>query len=230
MLELTVVIPVYNEEGCIKDVVISWHDTLEKLAIDFNILILNDGSTDKTISELDYFKNWPRIEIISKKNSGHGPTILQGYHQAVDQARWVFQCDGDNEIKPDAFVQFWQQRDHFDALMGIRHGRKQNLVRKTISSCSRGIVFMFSGKGVLDVNVPYRLLRCQTLKKIIQHIPPDTFAPNIIISIALSKSKARIWQCPVVHQSRKTGKVSLNSLKAFRMAFKALVQTAKCLK
>jgi len=228
LYDLAVILPVYNEEGCITDVIHSWHRMLKENTINFKMIILNDGSKDATAKALEQFSSFPEIQIINKKNSGHGPTILTGYWQAVREAIWVFQCDRDNELKPVSFVKLWQQRENYDALFGIRTGRVQNWLRKIISAVSRMTVYAFCGKGVSDVNVPYRLIRSSVLEGIINQIPEDTFAPNVIISAALTKMKARLWECPVDYQPRQTGK-SLASIKAFKAAFKAFRQTGECL-
>ena len=50
--DLTVVIPVYNEEACIENVVRSWLEMLDRLSIQYQMLVLNDGSTDDTLTHL----------------------------------------------------------------------------------------------------------------------------------------------------------------------------------
>jgi hypothetical protein len=77
----------------------------------------------------------------------------------------VFQCDSDDEMKPDSFPKFSESRDQFDALFGIRSDRRQNLARKIISFCSRTTVRVMFGGTVSDVNVPYRLMRAGQLRE-----------------------------------------------------------------
>lgn len=225
---LALVMPVYNEEACIAGVVESWYGALSSLGMDFRMIILNDGSTDGTRAVLSRFAANDRIEIINKANSGHGPTILAGYRKAVNLSEWVFQCDSDDEIQPDHFSHLWEQRSGYDALFGVRDGRRQNLGRKIISACSRSAVRILFGDGVLDVNVPYRLIRADLLGQIIRRIPPQTFAPNVIISGALAGAGLRIYNYPVPCEGRKTGKVSITSRQLWRVAFGALWQTLNC--
>ena len=100
-LDLVVVMPIYNEQACIEGVLVSWKKTLERLGVAFKILAINDGSTDGTARALEGFAGDPDIEAITKPNSGHGPTILLGYREAVRQAPWIFQCDSDDEIRAE---------------------------------------------------------------------------------------------------------------------------------
>ena len=228
LLDLAIVMPVYNEEACIVDVIRSWYSALSRLNIDFRIIILNDGSTDGTKESLAVFKSDDRIEVTNKRNSGHGPTILMGYRKAVQLARWVFQCDSDDEMKADYFPDLWEKRAEFDALFGVRKGRSQNLIRRFISTCSRLSVRLLFGTGVTDVNTPYRLIRANTLKEIVYQIPDDTFAPNVIISGTLSKAKLRVYEHPVPHESRMTGEVSIVKWKLWQSAVKSFWQTLSC--
>lgn len=223
--DLIAVMPVYNEEDCIENVLTLWIKALSKLNISYRILAINDGSKDKTSQALGKFGDNDNVQIINKSNSGHGPTILFGYRLAVKDAEWVFQCDSDNEMDPCHFKTLWERRDQFDALFGFRAGRKQNFGRKIITLISRLAVRLFFGAGVRDVNTPYRLIRSELLEKIIKRIPDNTFAPNIIISGCIARSGARIFQIPVPHQSRKTGQVSIVKWKLWKSAFKAFQQT-----
>ena len=185
--DLTVVIPVYNEEACIENVVRSWLEMLDRLSIQYQMLVLNDGSTDDTLTHLISFDH-PSLQVIDKPTSGHGPTILQGYHRAVGIADWGFQCDSDDEMKPEAFPILREHRQTFDAMFGIRTHRIQNVSRKFISAFSRWTIRRFFGPGMQDVNTPYRMIRASVLRKIIEHIPDDTIAPNILISGTLIKN------------------------------------------
>lgn len=226
-LELVVVMPVYNEEKCIVGVLRSWRSTLSDLGIDFRIIVLNDGSTDGTKDALEVFASDALIEVINKSNSGHGPTILTGYRQALELAPWVFQCDSDDEMAPEFFATFWSQRDSYDALFGIRDGREQNAGRRLISVVSRWTVRLLFGGGVVDVNVPYRLIRSDVLREAIAPIPDDTFAPNVLISGAVAKAGLRIANLPVPYQARRTGTVSIMKWKLWRMAAKSFWQTLR---
>jgi glycosyltransferase involved in cell wall biosynthesis len=176
--ELAIVMPVYNEEECIVSVVKSWRDMVAGLGIRFRLLVFNDGSKDGTAKALEQFADDDCVEVIHKPNSGHGPTILEGYHRAVQLADWVFQTDSDGEMQPAVFPSLWSKRNEFDALFGCREGRVQGLGRKVISACSRLTVRLFFKGGVKDVNTPYRLIRSDLLRQAVEHIPPDTFAPK----------------------------------------------------
>jgi glycosyltransferase involved in cell wall biosynthesis len=227
-LELVVLMPVYNEEECIVEVIDSWRKVLEDQGMSHRILVLNDGSKDHTAEKLASLAGDDRLTVINKPNAGHGPTILQGYHLAVDLDDWVFQCDSDDEMKASHFPRLWAERRDYDALFGYRTERRQSLGRKAISAVSRLTVAALFGRGVTDVNTPYRLMRSSILRQIIDHIPGDTFAPNVIIAGALARAKLRIANLPVPHEGRRTGTVSIVKWKLWKAAFRSFWQTVRC--
>lgn len=228
MIDLAVVMPVFNEEECIGEVVDSWIESLNEKSIQYKIIVINDGSQDGTQTALSIYENDPRVMLINKPNSGHGPTILQGYREGLALADWVFQCDSDNEMHAEHFDLLWSCKDNYDALFGIRANREQNPGRKVISAGSTLLVHVLFGSGVKDVNVPYRLIRSSLLSLIVDKIPPSTLAPNVIISGAVTASGACIYNCPIPHINRQTGTVSIMKWKLIKFAFKAFIQTLCC--
>jgi dolichol-phosphate mannosyltransferase len=228
--DLSIVIPVYNEADCIDDVLRDWIAVLETQGLDFELVVLNDGSRDATAEQLKAWQSSARVRVISKPNEGHGPTILRGYAEAVEAADWVFQVDGDNEVRASAFPAFWARRMEFDFLFGIRTDRVQSPARRAISAVSRQVVRLFGGRGVTDVNVPYRLMRAACLRPMLRLIPPDTFAPNVIIAGLAARSGCRILNLPVPHVRRRTGAGSLTRWRVWKAAMRSLGQTVRILR
>ena len=225
MRDLELVIPVYNEECCIADVLGAWQSVLDALQIDYEIIVMNDGSTDGTAKELAPFEGSDRVDVVTKSNSGHGPTILQGYRLACERAPWVFQCDGDDEMDPSHFNELWSIRQEHDAVFGERLNRHQSAGRRLISAVSRLTVRLGYASGVRDVNTPYRLMRSTVLAPIVSAIPDATFAPNLVISGVLALAHVRIANVPVPHHNRTTGSVSIVRWKLWAAAARSLVQT-----
>lgn len=225
MSELAVVMPVYNEESAIGTVLEKWVKELARLGIDYEIHPYNDGSKDGTLSILKAFASGnPRVIVHDKKNSGHGPTILQGYSDN-SSAPWLFQIDSDDEMIPEGFQTLWDKRDDCDFLLGTRDGRNSPLPRKIISLISRMTVRLFYGSGIWDVNSPYRLMRSEKFRDLFPCIPERTFAPNVIISGYACRKKMRIFETDVPYQDRRTGTVSIKKWKLFKAALKSFMQT-----
>ncbi|MBF0441539.1 MAG: glycosyltransferase family 2 protein, partial [Oligoflexales bacterium] len=225
--ELAVVIPAYNEAEIIKDVINLWIGTLDSLGIDFNVHVYNDGSKDKTLKVLQSCAGEDmRVIVHDKENSGHGPTILQAYRENID-FKWIFQIDSDNEIGPQSFKEMWEKRENFDLLIGYREGRIQNPVRFFVSAISRFTIFILFGRGIYDVNSPYRLMRSERFRKLFYRIPSETFAPNVIVAGWAVMNRLKVFHFGVPHENRKTGEVSIRHFKLIKAAVRSFWQTVK---
>ncbi len=222
---LSLVLPIYNEAEVIADVIQSWDKCLDQLGVEYTIHAYNDGSTDKSLEilhELD--QEIEALCIHTSKNRGHGQTLLEGYTRSLSQT-WIFQTDADNELSPDSFNELWEHRMDYDFLIGRRSQRSQPLSRKLISLVSRIVVQLFYGRGVWDVNSPFRLMRASALHSTISNIPMNTFAPNLIISGVVNLTKLTYFEVLVPHQQRQTGKVSIKKFRLFLAALKSFWQT-----
>ncbi len=224
--ELCLVVPAYNESGAIKEVIQSWETLLAKLNINFDIHIYNDGSKDNTLEILTAeAKNYENLFIHDKKNSGHGPTILLGYNENVNNYEWIFQIDSDNEMSPNDFSKLWEKRAKYDFLVGRRDQRIQPASRRIVSQISRIVVRILFGKTIWDVNSPYRLMRTSSFSPIYKKIPADTLAPNLLVSGLAGKNKLRLYEVPVRHHCRTTGEVSIQKWKLFKFSLRSFLQT-----
>lgn len=222
--KLSVVIPAYNEAEGISQVLSQWTTQLDQLSIDYEFLVYDDGSTDKTGSILEKLGEAnPRLRVTRHPNRGHGPTILKAYHEAGGE--WVLQIDGDGEVPADQFSKLWEKRSAFDFLLGYRQGRESVLVRQIITKCSRLTVGLLFGRSVRDVNAPFRLMRNQTLKPLLVHLPCNAFAPNVILSGLAGRAGLRIHEEPLSHQGRIAGVTLLGKWTLVRAALDSFVQT-----
>ena len=222
---LTVVMPVYNEAAAIGGVVRAWAAELDRLGIDYEMRVYDDGSRDASATVLEELSHEVKHLLVTRhSNRGHGPTILRGYREA--RGEWVFQNDSDGEMEPDSFSLLWNRRADYDFLLGIRGGREWTPPRWVMTRASRLAVRMLFGKGILDVNTPYRLMRRERLAQLLTKLPDDLFAPNVILSGLAVRHHLRIYQTEVPHQGRRTGVASLAGVrKLIKPAMKSLRQT-----
>ena len=225
--DVAVVIPVFNEEKLIGECINEWLNVLDSVNLNYEILIIDDGSSDATIPIVERYGDNPNIQVIIKQNEGHGPTILAGYKRAVGIAEWVFQADSDNEISPNQFSALWSRRQGQDAVIAWRQGRNQTTVRRLVTFFARVTTKVLFRCHLRDVNIPFRLIRSETLAILLEKIPSDTFAPNIALSGALSLMNYQVEECPVVFNERIVGESSLSNLGAVRKGGRALLELIK---
>ena len=225
--DVAVVIPVFNEEKLIGECINEWLNVLDSVNLNYEILIIDDGSSDATISIVERYGDNQNIQLIIKQNEGHGPTILAGYKRAVGIAEWVFQADSDNEINPNQFSALWSRRQGQDAVIAWRQGRDQTTVRRLVTFFARVTTKVLFRCHLRDVNIPFRLIRSETLAILLEKIPSDTFAPNIALSGALSLMNYQVEECPVIFNERIVGESSLSNLGAVRKGGRALLELVK---
>ena len=225
--KLCVVMPVYNEEDAVESVLEKWAKVLDALNIDYVIRPYNDGSKDSSLAVMRAAAvRHPRIDVRDKSNGGHGHTILTGYREAAnDGFDWIFQIDSDDEMGPESFNELWSRRESYDFLVGRRDGRKQPLPRKIISLGSRLCVRIFYGKGIWDINTPYRLMRATAFNDYFKAVPMTTFAPNVILSGLAARDNLRLFEQPVPQHDRTTGELSIRKWKLLKAAIKSFLQT-----
>lgn len=225
--DVAVVIPVFNEEKLIGECINEWLNVLDSVNLNYEILIIDDGSSDATISIVETYGVNQNVQLIIKQNEGHGPTILAGYKRAVGIAEWVFQADSDNEISPNQFSALWSRRQGQDAVIAWRQGRDQTTVRRLVTFFARVTTKVLFRCHLRDVNIPFRLIRSETLTILLEKIPSDTFAPNIALSGALSLMNYQVEECPVIFNERIVGESSLSNLGAVRKGGRALLELIK---
>ena len=225
VIQLAVVMPVYNEERVIRDVIIKWVKELLRLDIDFQIHVYNDGSKDNTLSILNHLANENKNIIVhNKSNSGHGPTIIQGYLENSN-AEWLFQIDSDDGIDTESFEDLWLNRNRFHFLIGKRIRSHQAFTRKLISSISRIIVSILYGNKIYDVNSPYRLMKTESIKNILFSLPDNMFAPNVAIAGVVSLLNLKCYEISVHQRERVSGEGSLKRKKLLKAVLQSFYQT-----
>lgn len=197
-IELVIIVPVYNEATTLKQFAEDWIVTLRTLTNSFECHFYNDGSKDNSEIVLLELKNtYPEIRLFSKENTGHGPTITQGYAFAK-KFKWVFQIDSDHELPVDDFEKMWNRRNSYDLLLGKRINRNSSMFRKTLTLLSSICVTLFAGKGITDINIPYRLIRGEKLQSFLLYNNPRNFAPNVMMSAYAIRNRWRIMEIPIV--------------------------------
>lgn len=221
---LYIVIPAYNEEATILSVINQWYPVVEKVGGDSRLVIVNDGSKDRTLSLVQQAAGIrPRLIPLDKKNGGHGAAVLFGYQYALEHgADYVFQTDSDGQTLPEEFLPFWEQRQDYDLIIGHRKGRQDGFSRVLVTKTLKAVIAACFGVSVRDANTPYRLMSAQTLRENIQLIPEGFNLSNVILTVVYTKKKMRILYIPITFQPRQGGVNSINLPKICKIGAKAL--------
>lgn len=224
MDNLYIVIPAYNEEENISMVINQWYPVVERISKGSRLVIVNDGSKDRTYEIMkELAKSRPQFIPLTKENGGHGATVLYAYHYALEHnADYVFQTDSDGQTLPEEFDAFWKKRKKYDLLIGDRRGRQDGLSRIFVTKTLKAVIRICFGVSVKDANTPYRLMEAETLRKNITLIPEDFFLSNVILTVIYTRKKQRIRYIPITFRPRQGGVNSINFKKICKIGLQAL--------
>lgn len=224
MDKLFIVIPAYNEEENIKNVLNDWYPVVENHGKDSRLVIIDDGSKDNTFSIMQEFTaKFPQFLPITKSNSGHGSTVLYGYHYALENgADYVFQTDSDGQTLPSEFTPFWEDREKYDMIIGHRNKREDGFSRVLVTKTLKLVIRLSFGVSIIDANTPYRLLKAKTLKEYLPSIPKDFNLANVLLSVIYAKHKRAVKFIPITFRPRQGGVNSINMKRIFKIGKQAL--------
>ena len=152
----SVVIPVYNEEGCIDKLIKEIKNVFVKIGSSYEIIIVNDGSTDKTEEVL---KNIKGIKIIKfRKNFGQSASLGTGTKEA--KGKFVITLDGDGQNDPADFQNLISKlSEGYDVVCGWRHKRKDSFEKIIVSRVARGLRSLLVDDKVHDAGCTLRIFK-----------------------------------------------------------------------
>ena len=185
--ELVLVVPVYNEQDAVVDVLREWRTELSKTAGDgrFQILVVDDGSNDETPARLAAL-DWPELRVLRHTNRGHGQSCLAGYIEAHRMgAAYIFQIDSDGQCDPAGFAAVWALREKAAAVYGRRVTRDDGRARRIISAVLRCSLKLARGTRLNDTNAPFRLYRAPLAAAAAARVPADFNLANIAMALLL---------------------------------------------
>ncbi|MCR5746441.1 MAG: glycosyltransferase family 2 protein [Lachnospiraceae bacterium] len=227
--KLYIVIPAYNEEDTIEEVVREWYPNILLGSEGSKLLVIDDGSKDGTGDKLKKLQEeFPLLEVKHKSNSGHGPTILAGYKHAIEAgADYVFQTDSDGQTNPNEFGEFWENRRKYEMIIGNRTDREDGFGRIVVTKTLRALIFATFHVYVKDANTPFRLMKATVLEKELRYIPKDYFLVNVLITVIFTKRKYRVRYVPITFKPRQGGTNSINVGKITGIGLKSIADFIK---
>ena len=221
---LFIIIPAYNEQDNIRQVVNDWYPIVERHGTDSRLVVIDDGSSDDTFSILqEMSRSLPRLTALTKPNAGHGATVLYGYRYALDNGTdYVFQTDSDGQTLPSEFEPFWISRNKYDISIGYRNKRRDGLSRIFVTKILRLVVHICFKVYVLDANTPFRLMSADTLRENLKLVPDDFFLANVALSAIYKKRRQKVHFIPISFRPRQGGKNSINFRKIFKVGLSSI--------
>lgn len=198
MRELTVVIPIYNEEESLPELVRQILDVLPHHFSFFQCIFVNDGSTDNSQRViLDLKRNNPWIELVSfEKNLGQSAALMAGFQKAESQ--FIVTLDADLQNDPSDIPRLINQlKEGYDFVNGRRVKRKDPFLKRLTSFLANRLIMRLTGVRIYDTGCGIKAYRQEAAKSLDLSKGLHRFIP-----ILISQTGFKIIEIPVNHRPR----------------------------
>ncbi|MBO6208495.1 MAG: glycosyltransferase family 2 protein [Lachnospiraceae bacterium] len=224
MDKLYIVMPAYNEEENIREVVKNWYACLEGKDEGSRLVVADSGSSDLTHKYLKSMqRELPQLEILTDTQKQHGPKLMALYRYAIEQgADYIFQTDSDGQTLPQEFPAFWDARGKYDLVLANRSVRGDGKARAFVEKVVCLLLKLYFGVRLQDANAPFRLMKAEVLEKYLDRLPDDYNIPNIMFTTYFAYYKEKMKFMEITFRPRKAGKNSINFGRIFAIGWKAL--------
>ena len=207
-MKYSVIIPIYEEEGNIKQLDKEIRDVMNSLG-EYEIIYINDGSKDKSLTELKKLKNSTIINL--NRNYGQSIALDAGFKQA--QGNIIISMDGDLQNDPKDIPKLLEklEKDNLDVVAGWRKNRKDKSGIKILTKTGRLFRRLLIKDGVHDTGCTLRVYKKEAAKSL------DLWGEMHRYILALLRWKGfKIGEVVVNHRARTQGKSKYNYKKAYK--------------
>ena len=202
---LSVFFPAYNDGGTIASLVITSVKVAASLTPDYEVIVVNDGSSDDTPQILDELARlYPdHVRIVHHpKNRGYGGALRSGFAAATKD--YVFYTDGDGQYDPAEVTVLWaEMRDDVDWVNGWKISRADPLHRIVIGRVYHHVVKLLFGLKVRDVDCDFRLMRRRIFDVV--RLEKDSGVICLEMMKKFQDAGFRVAETPVHHYHRAHG-------------------------
>src|SRR5213594_3321007 len=203
MIDLSVVIPVYNEEASLPPLWSELREVLDRLGLTFEVVFVDDGSRDRSVELIRAFRETDqRVRLIRLKTNG-GETAATDAGLKTARGRRVVVMDADLQNDPRDIPTLLSHLDHWDAATGWRVQREQgdNFVRRAASRIANRIRNWVSDEAIQDSGCTFRAFRRECLRGLVLYRGLHRFIPTL-----LKMRGYRVIEVPVNHRPRRFGR------------------------
>jgi glycosyltransferase involved in cell wall biosynthesis len=198
--EISVVIPFYNEAEVAGPVIDELAEAMNRLGRSFEILLVDDGSSDQTANVLARAQErWRCCRILRHPyNLGQGAALWHGLHMA--RGAILVTLDGDGQNDPADLPMLLQRLEATDLVVGIRTRRQDSWLRRAMSKVANAVRRRWLGDAVHDTGCALRVFRREVLESFLPIRTLYSFIPAFAAGAGF-----RVVECPVGHRARRAG-------------------------
>ena len=217
---ISVVLPAYNEEKNIKKAVENALSALEKISDDYEVIVIDDGSKDKT-GEIANSLQTEKVRVIRhEKNKGYASALRTGFESAKKEL--IFFTDADNQFDLGELRKFVPLVNYADVIVGYRMNRKDPLHRLIMSKGYNFLIKILLGIKVRDVDCAFKLFKREVLQNIgIEH---KGWLVNTELLAKIVKKDYKIKEVPVMHYPRTEGRSTVKPVSTIINTFLDLIK------
>ena len=219
---VSAVLPAYNESGAITRTVADLRAVLGRLGRPFEIVVVNDGSTDGTgaIAD-DMAAQDATVRVVHHpRNQGYGAALRSGF--AAARLEWVFLMDADGQFDPAELPAFLDAAVGADFVVGYRSARADPGHRTLFAGIWARMMTFLLGIKVRDVDCAFKLMRRSYLAAIPLEAGGAFLSAELLAKAA--RAGARIVERPVHHLPRRAGRSTGGSPRVLVRAFYELAR------
>ncbi|MCS7281418.1 MAG: glycosyltransferase [Desulfobacterota bacterium] len=212
---ISVIVPVFNEEENLPELQERLMRSLSQVGKPFEILYVNDGSTDRTQEILESFhKRYPNVKVIEfLTNCGQHLAIMKGFEAAKGDI--VITIDADLQNPPEEIKKLVQKMEEgYEIVATYRKDRKDSIFRKIPSYFASVITSYLTGVKLRDYGCMLRAYRRNIVEYVNMSSQASTFVPVLANTFA-----KKIAEIEVEHHERKRGKTKYSLFKLLRLNF-----------
>jgi glycosyltransferase involved in cell wall biosynthesis len=217
---ISVFLPSHNEEPNVERVVRGFLTELARVADDYEVIVVNDGSTDKTGAVADRLASEDsHVKVVHhEKNRGYGGAVISGIRAATQP--YVVLADGDGQFDPREVASLAAYVPEYDVVVGKRIRRADPLMRRINGKAWTILVRIVLGIGISDIDCGFKLFKREFLEGM------ELRAHGAMISTELmarvTGRGAKIKEVGVHHLPRLAGEQSGANFRVIARAFKEL--------
>ncbi len=204
-VEISVVVPVFNEEENLPVLISKLVKVLNRLGLRYEMIFVDDGSSDGSRSILrEMASQYPSLRIIGlKKNRGLSTALLAGMREA--RGGTIITLDSDLQNDPEDIPGLLSYLDRYDMATGWRQKRDDPWLKRISSKVANGVRNRLSGEQIHDSACTLRAFKRECIKDI-----PVFNGMHRFLSTLVKMQGYRIIEIPVLHHPRKFGKSKYN--------------------
>lgn len=217
--EISLMVPLYNEEGNVEPLLDRIAQVMSALGRTYEVVLVDDGSTDRTVALLKKaVTERPHLRVVFfRRNSGQTSALAA----AIDHARGeiLIPLDGDLQNDPgDIPVLLGKLAEGYDVVSGWRKNRKDPFFTRTLpSKLANGLISLISGVKLHDYGCTLKAYRREVIKPVVLVGEMHRFIP-----ILASWQGARVTEVVVNHHPRVSGKSKYGLMRTFKVVLDLL--------